>query len=281
MASARWRDLSGGTAKDERGLRSWVAGSLDRAASNRPGIALAALGVVSAMAAGLPALLLAVPLVFTAVFAVALFDGAARRAARAGADAPMMRLPDPSSFYDARAKSLATRLVLARRGTARALLAGPEGAAFDVTRPLARVPRVERDAVVLLARFDSLTQFIDAHPVGELHGQIDRLRARGAIDDPRARAAFGRAAARCQERLDSILALQVEALRLLGAVEEIVGALEQVPVDLIRLQARRIEACDDRARAARSDAAEALDALAALGAVLSEGEGATPSRALD
>jgi hypothetical protein len=280
MASARWGNLSGETAGSVGGLRTWVAGSLDKAAANRPGIALAALGVVSAMAAGLPSLLLAVPLVFTALFAAALFDGAARRAAQAGAGALPVRLPDPATFYDARAKSLATRLVLARRGTARALLAGPDGPAFDVTKPLARLPRVERDALALLARFDSLAQFIDAHPVGELHGQIDRLRARGAIDDARARAAFGRAAARYQARLDSLLALQVEASRLLGTVEEIVAALEQVPIELIRLQVRRIEACDDRARAARADAVEALDALAALGAILAEDEGA-PSRALD
>lgn len=264
------RDLEGDTGGHECGTALWAGSSFKAAATNRPGLFLAAATTTGALVAGVPALLLAVPGLFFVLFVAMFLNGRRRQAALQRARTRPIRLPSELEFRDARAKALALRLARARDAIRGVVESGPRGAAFELGSTLARVPDIERDAVVALCRFDYLARFIDAHPIADLRAEHERLRARIPRDDA-SRQILARAIGRCGAHIEAVAALSGDAERLLGTAEEIVGTLEQLPIDLVRLQMQRFESCAPVARQARARASHVLDELTALRASL-EGE---------
>ncbi|HVU49718.1 MAG TPA: hypothetical protein VHL80_03470 [Polyangia bacterium] len=259
----------GDTSGHERGTALWIASSVEAAAKSRSGLVVSVAAAIGAMLGGMPALLLAIPALFTALFTVAFLDGRRRQAALCRARDLPIRLPEMETFCDTRARALVARLARARVSLREVTRSAPRGAGFDLKSTLAQVSRLERDAVVVLSRFDYLSDFIESHPFGDLRSELQRMRARVPRDDA-ARAALDSAIARCAARLEAVAALNGDADRLLIAAEELVGTLEQVPVDIVRLQVKRFERCDDAAAAVRARASGVLDDLAALERVLDD-----------
>jgi hypothetical protein len=267
--SAFGRALVGDTTGHERGTALWLASSAEAAARSRLGLFLSVAASAGALMTGMPELLLAVPALFAALFAAAFLDGRRRQWALSRARSVPIRLPEMEAFCDPRARALVARLARARVSMSEVARSAPRGAGFDLRSTLAQVSRIERDAIVVLSRFDYLAGFIESHPVGEPRGELDRLRARVPRDDV-AREILERAIGRCAARLDAVAALISDAEQLLTVAEELVGALEQVPIDLVRLQVKRFACFDDVAAAARGRASTVLEDLAALERVLDE-----------
>jgi hypothetical protein len=262
------RALTGDTSGHDRSRTVWVTSSLDAALTNRLGILLAAGAFLAAFLSGAMSPLLVVPPLFVFLFVANLLNGRTRLAALQRGRALPIRLPEPASFHDAKAKALADRLLRARQSIRAVTRSGPHGVAFDLTSALASLPLIERQVVVLVCRFDYLARFLDRAPYGAFRAKLDQLTLR-AQQDGAGRDVFRRAAARCQGRLEALLNLHLEAERLLGMAEEILVTLEQLPIEMLRLQMRRLDACDEgKAPAAAQAATIILEHLAALDEVL-------------
>jgi hypothetical protein len=270
--SAFGRALVGDTTGHERGMALWIASSAEAAARNRLGLFLSVAASAGALMGGMPELLLAVPALFAALFAAAFLDGRRRQSALSRARSVPIRLPEMGAFCDPRARALVARLARARVSMGEVARSVPRGAGFDLRSTLAQVSRIERDAIVVLSRFDYLAGFIESHPAAELRGELDRLRARRARDEV-SREVLDRAIGRCTARMDAVAALVSDAEQLLTIAEEIVGTLEQVPIDLVRLQVKRFACFDDVAAAARERASTVLEDLATLERALDEERG--------
>jgi hypothetical protein len=273
------RDLEGDTGGHEQGTALWVASSLKAATANRTGQFLAFGVTAAALVGGMPSLLIAVPGLFLLVFAAMFLNGHRRRAALLRARTLPIRLPEDTEFRDTRAKALAGRLARARMAIGNVVASSPRGAGFELGSALARVPQIERDAVVVLSRFDYLAHFIDTHPIGDLRADLERLKARTRHDEA-SRELLGGAIGRCKAHIEAVAALNGDAERLLGTAEELVGTLEQVPIDVVRLQTQRFESCAPVATSARVRAAHVLDELAALRAAL-DGEAGADAQGRD
>jgi hypothetical protein len=279
-SSAFQRALTGDTSGHDRSRAVWVTSSVDAALTNRLGILLAAGAFVAAFLSGALSPLLIVPPLFAFLFVANFLDGRTRRAALERGGALPIRLPDPTSFYDMKAKGLADRLSRARQSIQAVRSAAPRGVAFDLTNALAGLPAIERQVVVLVSRFDYLTRFLDRVPLGDFRAKLDQLTLRAKHEGP-GRDVFQRAAARCRERLEALVTLHLEAERILGLAEEILVTLEQLPIDMLRLQMKRLDACDEGKVPAATRAADILEHLAALDEVLAvdqEPEAAHASR---
>jgi hypothetical protein len=261
------RALVGDTSGYERGTAIWAGANLEAAVKSRSGLFFALGAAAGAILGGAPALLLAVPALYVVLFAGAFLNGRGRQAALRRARGLPIRLPPESSFFDSRAQALAARLARARVALREVVSSAPNGPGFELGPALARVPDLERDAVVVLSRFDYVARFIHTHPVDELRAELERLRKHAPYDDA-SREILSGAIRRCRTRLEAAAALGGVAERLVATAGELVGTLEQLPTDVVRLQLQRFESCAPVVTAARERAERLIDDVAALGRAL-------------
>jgi hypothetical protein len=265
MIKRSWfqRDLIGDTSEHERGTELWICSSARSAVRHRVALGLMALAVVAAFMTGFGTLLLAVPAVFTVAFVVALLNGRAKQTALRRAGVLPIVLPDVAWFSDTRAKTLMVRLGAARMAIQSAVLAGPRGAAFDVSSALDRIPKLEREVVVLATRIEYIARFLDSTSLPVLRMTLARVRERGQASE-NASGPLGRAAERCQAQVDAVKGLVARAEAMSGQAEEALLTIESVPARITSLQLRRLEACDGAAEPASAAAATIIDTFAAL-----------------
>jgi hypothetical protein len=215
-------------------------------------------------------LLLAVPAVFMVAFGVALLNGRGKQTALRHAGVLPIVLPDVVWFSDSRAKALIVRLGAARAGIQNAVLAGPCGAAFDVSSALDRIPKLEREVVVLATRIEYIARFLDTTSLPVLRMTLARVRDRGQPgnngggEGDGAIGPMGRAAERCQAQVDAVKDLVARAEALSAQAEEALLTIEGVPARITSLQLRRLEACDGAAEPASAAAATVVDTFTAL-----------------
>jgi hypothetical protein len=273
MAKRSWfeRDLIGDTSEHERGIRVWIRSSAKSAVGYRVTLGLMALALVTAFMTGFAALLLLVPGVFSVAFGVALLNGRCKQLALCRAGMLPIELPDVVCFSDARAKTLLVRLDAARAAIQSAVLAGPRGAAFDVSSALDRIPKLEREVVVLTTRIEYIARFLDSTSLPVLRMTLARVRERGQQQEGTQEGAehgapgpLGRAAARCQAQIDAVRDMVARAEALAGQAEEALLTIEGVPARITSLQLRRLEACDGAAEPASSAAATIVETFDAL-----------------
>jgi len=202
-------------------------------------------------------------------FAVALLNGRAKQTALSNAGILPIDLPDSVWFSDARAKMLVERLIGARMAIQSAVLAGPRGAAFDVSSALDQIPKLEREVVVLATRIEYIARFLDSTSLPGLRLTLARVRERGEGQEDVHRP-FGRAAERCQAHVDAVRQLMARAEVLSGQAEEALLTIEGIPARITSLQLRRLEACDATAEPASAAAASLVETFAALEQASSE-----------
>jgi hypothetical protein len=257
MSREGWleRDLVGDTSAHEREKRLWIERAAKAAVRGR-GLLLAALGaLVLACLLGTGALWWVVPGVLLARFAVGLLDGRARQAAGQLARRMPIELPTADSFSEGRARRLVERLECARETTGTAIGSRPAGAAFEVGRFLEPIPQLERDVVVLAARIEYLSRFLDSSPQLGLVAEITELeRQRRKVDDAGAKQ-FDRLIAQCRQHADLLNELTKRRNEACAAAEELLHGIEQVPARMMSLQLARIESCDTRSIEASREAA--------------------------
>ncbi len=265
MVERSWfqRDLIGDTSEHERGTELWICSSARSAVRHRVALGLMALALVAAFMTGFATLLLVVPAVFLVAFSVALLNGRAKQMALRRAGVLPIALPDVVWFSDARAKILIVRLGAARAAIQSAVLAGPRGAAFDVSSALDRIPKLEREVVVLATRIEYIARFLDSTSLPGLRMTLARVRERGRGEEG-VNGPIGRAAERCQAQVDAVKKLIVRAEAMTGQAEEALLTIEGVPARITSLQLRRLEACDGAAEPASAAAASIVDTFAAL-----------------
>jgi len=196
-------------------------------------------------------------------FTIALLNGRAKQMALRKAGVLPIVLPDVVWFSDSRAKTLIVRLGAARAAIQSAVLAGPRGAAFDVSSALDRIPKLEREVVVLASRIEYIARFLDSTSLPVLRMTLARVRERGQGSEG-ASAPLSRAAERCQAQVDAVKNLVVRADELAAQAEEALLTMEGVPARITSLQLRRLEACDGAAEPASAAAATIIDTFAAL-----------------
>jgi len=273
MAKRNWfqRDLIGDTSEHERGIELWIYSSAKTAVRHRVALGLMALALVAAFMTGYATLLLAAPAVFMVAFAVALLNGRAKQTALRHAGVLPIVLPDVVWLSDARAKTLIIRLGAARAAVQNAVLAGPRGAAFDVSSALDHIPKLEREVVVLATRLEYIARFLDSTSLPVLRMTLARVRDRGQVgnndgngDGEGARGPLTRAAERCQAQVDAVKGLVARAEALSSQAEEALLTIEGVPARITSLQLRRLEACDGTAEPASAAAATIVETFAAL-----------------
>jgi hypothetical protein len=267
MASPKWfeRDLIGDTSAHEASGLVWLASSGKAAAGKPATLAAAAMALVAAIVTGIPSLLLLMPVGFTLLFAMTLVDGKTRQAALRQARSMPIELPPLAAYTDPKARILLERLARSREAIRDALDAAPRQPSFDLEPALARVPELERQLVVLATRVEYVARFVSTTAASCLRADSERLRDRAREGEADARESFERAASRSQSHYESVLTLQAQGERLLGMGEELLAALEELPVMITTVQLRRFEACDGgdpRAPEATADVVEGLRALA-------------------
>jgi len=273
MIKRNWfqRDLIGDTSEHERGTELWICSSAKSAVKYRVALGVMALAVVTAFMTCFGTLLLAVPAAFMVAFAVALLNGRAKQMALRRAGVLPIVLPDVEWFSDTRAKTLMVRLGAARMAIQSAVLAGPRGAAFDVSSALDRIPKLEREVVVLATRIEYIARFLDTTSLPVLRMTLARVRERGqAKENEDAGGPLGRAADRCQAQVDAVKSLIARAEAMSAQAEEALLTIEGVPARITSLQLRRLEACDGTAEPASAAAATIIDTFAALEQASSE-----------
>lgn len=269
MVKRNWfqRDLIGDTSEHERGIELWIYSSAKSAVRHRVALGLMALALVAAFMTGYATLLLAVPAVFVVAFGVALLNGRAKQTALRHAGVLPIVLPDVVWFSDSRAKTLIVRLGAARAAIQNAVLAGPRGAAFDVSSALDRIPKLEREVVVLATRIEYIARFLDTTSLPVLRMTLARVRDRGQPgngDGEGANGPMGRAAERCQAQVDAVKGLVARAEALSAQAEEALLTIEGVPARITSLQLRRLEVCDGAVEPASAAAATIVDTFAEL-----------------
>jgi hypothetical protein len=266
MVNRNWfqRDLIGDTSEHERGTELWICSSAKSAVKYRVAVGMMALAVVAAFMTGFGTLLLAVPAVFMVAFAVALLNGRAKQLALRRAGVLPIVLPDVAWFSDTRAKTLMVRLGGARMAIQSAVLAGPRGAAFDVSSALDRIPKLEREVVVLATRIEYIARFLDSTSLPVLRMTLARVRDRSAKENEGAGGPLARAADRCQSQVDAVKSLVARAEAMSAQAEEALLTIEGVPARITMLQLRRLEACDGAAEPASAAAVSIIDTFAAL-----------------
>jgi hypothetical protein len=269
MVKRNWfqRDLIGDTSEHERGIELWIYSSAKCAVRHRAALGLMALALVASFMTGYATLLLAVPAVFVVAFGVALLNGRAKQTALRHAGVLPIVLPDVVWFSDSRAKTLIVRLAAARAAIQNAVLAGPRGAAFDVSSALDRIPKLEREVVVLATRIEYIARFLDTTSLPVLRMTLARVRDRGQLgtgDGEGASGPMGRAAERCQAQVDAVKGLVARAEALSAQAEEALLTIEGVPARITSLQLRRLEVCDGAAEPASAAAATIVETFAAL-----------------
>lgn len=271
MVKRNWfqRDLIGDTSEHERGIELWIYSSAKSAVRHRVALGLMALALVAAFMTGYATLLLAVPAVFMVGFGVALLNGRAKQTALRHAGVLPIVLPDVVWFSDSRAKTLIVRLGAARAAIQNAVLAGPRGAAFDVSSALDRIPKLEREVVVLATRIEYIARFLDTTSLPVLRMTLARVRDRGQVaggngEGDGANGPMGRAAERCQAQVDAVKGLVARAEALSAQAEEALLTIEGVPARITSLQLRRLEACDGAVEPASAAAATIVETFAAL-----------------
>ncbi len=267
MAKRNWfqRDLIGDTSEHERGIELWIYSSAKTAVRHRVALGLMALALVAAFMTGYATLLLGAPAVFMVAFGVALLNGRAKQTALRHAGVLPIVLPDVVWFSDARAKTLIIRLGAARAAIQNAVLAGPRGAAFDVSSALDHIPKLEREVVVLATRLEYIARFLDSTSLPVLRMTLARVRDRGQVGEGEgANGPLTRAAERCQAQVDAVKGLVARAEALSSQAEEALLTIEGVPARITSLQLRRLEACDGTAEPASAAAATIVETFAAL-----------------
>lgn len=271
MIKRSWfqRDLIGDTSEHERRAEVWICSSAKTAVRHRVAVGLMALAVVAAFMTGFATLLLAAPAVFLVAFGVALLNGRAKQSALRRAGVLPIVLPDVVWFSDSRAKTLIVRLGAARAAIQSAVLAGPRGAAFDVSSALDRIPKLEREVVVLATRIEYIARFLDSTSLPVLRMTLARVRERSQ-EGAATTGPLGRAAERCQAQVDTVRGLVVRAEALAAQAEEALLTIEGIPARITSLQLGRLEACDGTAEPASAAAATILDTFAALEQATSE-----------
>jgi hypothetical protein len=269
MVKRNWfqRDLIGDTSEHERGIELWIYSSAKSAVRHRVTLGLMAVALVAAFMTGYASLLLAIPAVFMVAFGIALLNGRAKQAALRHAGVLPIVLPDVVWFSDSRAKTLIVRLGAARAAIQSAVLAGPRGAAFDVSSALDRIPKLEREVVVLATRIEYIARFLDTTSLPVLRMTLARVRDRGQAatgNGEGENGPMGRAAVRCQAQVDAVKGLVARAEALSAQAEEALLTIEGVPARITSLQLRRLEACDGTLEPASAAAATIVDNFAAL-----------------
>jgi hypothetical protein len=245
MRSADWfeKDLVGDTSGHESARQLMAIAAAKAAAVSRPTLAIAVATMSLAALFGAKLLLL-LPLLFGAMFAAKLLKGSLRRDAYRRARASAIRLPEMGSFTDGRVKAMIRRLITARQAIRKVAEAAPAGRAFDLSKLIAGVPRLERRVVVLATRIEYLTRFLELSPLCEARADLSRITASAARPGA-AGPDLPRAAELCQRRLSTLLDFTTQIQRLLGRAELALSALEGLPVQMAMLQLRRLDACDD------------------------------------
>ncbi len=271
MVKRSWfqRDLIGDTSEHERRTELWVRSSARSVVRSRVALGLMAIAVVAAFMTGFATLLLVVPTVFTFAFVIAMLNGRAKQAALRNAGILPIDLPDSVWFSDARAKMLVERLSSARAAIQSTVLAGPRGAAFDVSSALDQIPKLEREVVVLASRIEYIARFLDSTSLPGLRMTLARVRERGEGHDD-LRGPFSRAADRCQAQVDAVRTLIARAEVLAGQAEEALLTVEGIPARITSLQLRRLEACDSTVEPASAAATSLVETFAALEQASSE-----------
>jgi hypothetical protein len=281
MSREGWleRDLVGDTSAHERDKRLWIEGAA-KASMRGPGLLVAALAVVVlSCLMGPVALWWAIPGVLLARFGFELLDGRARQAAGQLARRMPIDLPTLDSFSEGRARRLVERLESARQATATAVGARPAGAAFEVVPFVDPIPRLERDVVVLAARIEYLSRFLESSPELALLAEISELQRQSCKADAADSRQFDRLIGQCRQQADLLRTLTKRRDEACAAAEELLHAIEQVPARVVSLQLARIESCDTRAAEASEEAAamnETFGVLERATAVLEPDEGAVP-----
>jgi hypothetical protein len=219
-----------------------------------------------------PALFLAIPAAYFLRFAVALFDTRARQSALRLARQLPIDLPSAMSFSDGGARRVIERLAGARWATKRAVLAGPVGLAFDLSKLIDRVPQLERDVVVLAARAEYLKRSLHSTPPAGLLANGSRLEKEhgGPEDTAPASEQVGRVLGRCPEHLDLLARLTNRRNKVCEMAEEVLRTLEQIPAKIVDLQLTRIESCDGRSADACKEAATIMENFGELERAISD-----------
>lgn len=275
MRRAGWleRDLVGDTSEHECETQLWLVSAAKTALRSRRLLLVAGL-----MASAIPwltgnaAMFLAIPAAYVARFAVALFDGRARQSVRRLARQLPIELPSATDFWDGGARRLIERLACARRATERAVLAGPVGVAFDVSNLVERVPQLERDVVVLVARVEYLKRSLDSSPPAELLANGARFeKEHGGLEGTvPVSDQVDQVIGPCPEHLDLLARLTNRRNEACEMAEKVLRTLEQIPAKIVNLQLTRIESCDSRSVDACKEAATLMETFGALERAISE-----------
>jgi hypothetical protein len=225
-------------------------------------------------ALAMPAVLWAIPVLVAIVLATKLLDGRAWRSALRRGRVMRKRLPEPAQFADDRVRAVVSRLGEVRQAIGQVLDAGPQGTGFDLASSVGHVPQLESDVIVLAHRAEYVAAFLTEHPVSELATLERRHEERMERDgDPIRAGVLGRSDARLKERLDAATALSREYDRLLASAGEALGALETLPVKMMLLQLRRLDACHMPSALADLEREDVQASLKEIEPALADGRG--------
>lgn len=259
------RDLIGDTSAREGGALDTVGLAARAAILSRPALLLAALILVSSLLWQEAAMLWALPALWAALFGWQVGRAALRGMSGRHGREGLLMLPDPSTIYDVAAQSMLRRLWQSRQRLESTLDDGPEGTTRDVSRALRGVHELERRSVVLIARVEYVSRFLAGTSLRQVESDLERLQAseRRAATTP-ARLAYQRAVARAAAHLGALQGLEAERDRMLGVLDDMVGALEALPAQVTRLQLLRIEMGDGAAPDDGAETARLLDEIKAV-----------------
>jgi hypothetical protein len=275
MSASNWfeRDLLGDTTVHDRDNEIWVGSTARAVTSSRMAQLVSVALVVTSALTGDWGLVLLMPPLFFAFFALRLLDGRGRQTAIREARTAPIRLPESLCFSDGTARTFLMRLERARQSLQALRDASPHQAAFDVSGALDRVPELERHVLVLASRVEYLARFLDGGSIEATQLELEGLTRRADRTSGMVREGYRLAAERCQARLEATAALQAEWDRLAATAEQALGTLEELPPRLTSLQMRRFEACDDRSRRTNEEVARLEATLQVFDETSADGAG--------
>ena len=151
-----------------------------------------------------------------------------------------------------------------------AIRSRPAGAAFEVSPLVEPIPQLERDIVVLAARVEYLSRFLESSPPVVVLAEITELQRQSCKADGADSKQFDRLIGQCRQHADLLSELQKRRDEACVAAEELLHAIEQVPARVMSLQLARIASCDTRAVDASSEAATMSETFGVLERATSE-----------
>jgi len=239
------RDFVGDlTPREGRGRRA--AALAARQAARSP-LTLVTVGAASlfALACGMVAPLIAVPVIFGVLFLARLRSARTWTATEATARNSPIELPDLIWYADAGAQAAIRRLGHARRALANAVAHSPQDPEHELLARLRSVAEIERRVVLLASRVEYLGRFLSEISIPEIEAEAQRVRAKEANATTReARARYQMGIAQREAQLRDARALEARRDQLLATIDYMLATLEMLPLKLTRLQLLRVESAD-------------------------------------